>query len=466
MKLSFHGAARMVTGSKHLLETPGGIRILFDCGMFQGHGTDADRLNRHFGFDPKRVDFLLVSHAHIDHTGLVPLLIKQGFRGTIYCTPATRDLMEIMLLDSAKIQEDDTRYLNKRRLKEGREPLETLYDADDVAAAMKLVKTADYNQPVQLTDHIRFMYTDAGHIIGSAAVHLEVDEAGHKETLTFSGDVGRYDHEILRDPQPFPQADYILCESTYGNELHPDKDGTDEELLKHIEYTCLEKKGKLIIPAFSVGRTQEILYKLNNLSLAGRLPKLTVYVDSPLSEKATEITRKHTYLYNKSVRKVMKTDSDPFDFEGVVYIENAEESKQLNFSDEPCIIISASGMADAGRVKHHIANNVERPQATVLIVGYCEPASLGGRLMNGAKRVRIFGTEYPVLCDVRVMRTLSAHGDYADLLRFLSGQNKADVRKIFLIHGDYEEQIAFRERLHKAGFGDVEIPDLHSVWEI
>lgn len=434
--------------------------------MFQGHGTDADRLNRHFGFDPKQINFLLVSHAHIDHTGLVPLLVKEGFGGTIYCTPATRDLMEIMLLDSAKIQEDDTRYLNKRRIKQGQPPLETLYNTDDVAAAMKLVKTADYHQHVQLTDDIRFMYTDAGHIIGSAAVHVEVNEAGQKQVITFSGDVGRYGHEILRDPEPFPQADYILCESTYGNELHPDKDGTDEELLKHINHTCIEKKGKLIIPAFSVGRTQEILYKLNNLSLAGRLPKLTVYVDSPLSEKATEITRKHTYLYNKSVRNVMKTDSDPFDFEGVVYIENAEASKQLNFSDEPCVIISASGMADAGRVKHHIANNIERPQATVLIVGYCEPASLGGRLMNGAKRVRIFGTEYPVLCDVRVMRTLSAHGDYADLLHFLSGQNKADVRKIFLVHGDYEEQKAFRGRLHKAGFEDVEIPDLHSTWEI
>lgn len=437
-----------------------------DCGMFQGYGTDADRLNRHFGFDPATVDFLLISHAHIDHTGLVPLLVKQGFHGTIYCTPATRDLMEIMLLDSAKIQEDDTRYLNKRRQKQGQPLLEPLYDPDDVAAAMNRVKTADYNQPVQLTESIGFMYTDAGHIIGSAAIHVSVEEGSRKETVTFSGDVGRYEHEILRDPQPFPQADYILCESTYGNELHPDKDSSDEEFLKHILYTCTQKRGKLIIPAFSVGRTQEVLYKLNNLSLQGCLPKLNVYVDSPLSQKATEITRKHTYLYNKEVRKVMQTDSDPFDFPGVVYVESAEESKQLNFMDEPCIIISASGMADAGRVKHHIANNIERPEATVLIVGYCEPGSLGGKLMNGARRVRIFGEEYPVVCDVRVMRTLSAHGDYKDLIRFLSGQKAAEVRKLFLVHGDYEEQVLFRERLHKAGFADVEIPDLHSVWEI
>lgn len=466
MKISFHGAARMVTGSKHLVQTTGGTRILLDCGMFQGHGTDADRLNRHFGFNPREVDFLLVSHAHIDHTGLIPLLVKEGFRGPIYATPATRDLMEIMLLDSAKIQEDDTRYLNKRRLKMELPPLEALYDTDDVAAAMELVKTADYNERVSLTDDIDFVYTDAGHIIGSAAVHLEIREAGKPERITFSGDVGRYEHEILRDPQPFPQADYILCESTYGNELHPDKDGSDEELLRHIIHTCEEKGGKLIIPAFSVGRTQEILYKLNNLSLSGRLPKLNVFVDSPLSQKATEITRKHTYLYNKQVRKVMQTDADPFDFPGVVYVESGEDSKQLNFLEEPCIIISASGMADAGRVKHHIANNIQKPEATVLIVGYCEPGSLGGKLMNGAERVRIFGEEYPVLCDVRVMRTLSAHGDYADLLRFLSCQNAAEVRKLFLVHGDYEEQVLFRERLHKAGFADVEIPDLHSVWEI
>lgn len=466
MRISFHGAARMVTGSKHLLETADGTRILFDCGMFQGSGSDTDKLNRHFGFDPGRVDFLLVSHAHIDHTGLIPLLVKQGFRGHIYCTPATRDLMEIMLLDSAKIQEDDIRYLNKKRLKQELPLFEPLYVADDVAAAMELVKTADYNQYVSLTPEIGFSYTDAGHIIGSAAVHVEIDEGGKKERVTFSGDVGRYHHEILRDPQPFPQADYIICESTYGNELHPEKDASDEDFLKHILYTCMEKKGKLIIPAFSVGRTQEILYKLNNLSLRGVLPKLNFYVDSPLSQKATAVTRKHTYLYNREVRKVMQTDADPFDFPGVVYIESAEDSKQLNFIDEPCVIISASGMADAGRVKHHIANNIDRPEATILIVGYCEPGSLGGKLMRGAKEVRIFGEQHHVNCDVRVMRTLSAHGDYKDLLHFLSTQTAAQVRKLFLVHGDYEEQVQFRERLQKAGFPDVEIPNLHSVWEM
>lgn len=228
----------------------------------------------------------------------------------------------------------------------------------------------------------------------------------------------------------------------------------------------MEKKGKLIIPAFSVGRTQELLYKLNNLYQAGKLPKINYYVDSPLSQKATEVTRKHTYLYNKEVKKVMQTDDDPFDFPGVVYIENADESKQLNFIDEPCVIISASGMADAGRVKHHIANNIARPEATVLIVGYCEPGSLGGKLMNGAKKVRIFGEEYHVTCDVRVMRTLSAHGDYKDLLHFLSCQDPARVRHLFLVHGEYEKQLVFRDHLLQAGFTRIDIPEMHSVREI
>lgn len=464
MKISTHGAARMVTGSKHLIETESGKKILLDCGMFQGHGTDADRLNRHFGFNPAAIDVLLVSHAHIDHTGLIPLLVKQGFSGPIYCTPATLDLMNIMLLDSASIQESDVKYLNKRRQKQNQPLLQPLYDADDVKEAMDLCIELPYGKTQELFEGIRFCYTDAGHIVGSAAIHLTITEAGRERNITFSGDVGRYGHEILRDPQAFPQAEIILCESTYGNELHANEEAPDEELLKHIEETCIKNGGKLIIPAFSVGRTQEILYKLNNLFLNKRLPNLNFYVDSPLSRKATQVMRDHTNLYNKEVKKVMERDDDPFDFPNLVFIDDAEESKALNGSDEPCVIISASGMADAGRVKHHIANNIGKPEATILIVGYCEPGSLGGRLMRGAKQVRIFGEEYQVNCSVKVMRSLSAHGDYKDILRYLSCQKASEVQKIFLVHGDYEEQILFRERLQKAGFKDVEIPDLHSEW--
>ena len=466
MKLSFHGAARMVTGSKHLLVTPKGTRILMDCGLFQGHDGDTERGNKSFGFDPKKIDFLLVSHAHIDHTGLVPLLIKQGFKGPIYCTPATRDVMEVLLLDSAKIQEGDIYFTNKKRRKQGLEPETPLYETHDVEEVMKLIKTSDYNQPVDLTDEVRFMFTDAGHIIGSASINLTINNGKENCYITYSGDVGRFNHEILRGPQPFPQADYIICESTYGNELHDPTDATDEEFLNHLLYTCVEKKGKMIIPAFSIGRTQEILYMLNNLSLKNKLPKINFYVDSPLSQKATEITQKHTYLYNKQVKKVMERDDDVFDFPGLIYVESAEESKKLNFLEEPCVIISASGMADAGRVQHHIANNIHRPEATVLIVGYCEPNSLGGKLMNGAERVQIHGDDYEVICDVRVMRTLSAHGDFRDLSEYLSCQNIRDVKKVFLVHGDYQEQILFRERLLKIGFQQVEIPDLHSMWEL
>lgn len=466
MNLSFHGAARGVTGSKHLIETQNGVKILLDCGMFQGHGSDTDKLNRHFGFAPHELNYLLVSHAHIDHTGLIPLLVKEGFQGEIYCTPATKDLMEVMLLDSAKIQEADIGYLNKRRQKRNLPLLSPLYTTDDVAQVFELVKTVDYNAPIRLQEGIQFQYTDAGHIVGSAAIHLSIEENGKTKNITFTGDIGRYNHEILKDPQPFPQADFILCESTYGNELHGNDKEKDEDLLKHILTTCVEKNGKLIIPAFSVGRTQEILFKLNRLFLNGKLPEIPYYVDSPLSKKATEVTRKHTYLYNKGVREVMQTDSDPFDFPGLVYITDTEESKALNFSDEPCVILSASGMADAGRVKHHIANNIEKPEACILLVGYCEPHSLGGKLKSGAKHVRIFGDEYEVKCAIGSINSLSAHGDYEDILHYLACQDAKKVKKLFLVHGDYEEQVLFRERLQKVGFQDVEIPDLHSTWRI
>jgi metallo-beta-lactamase family protein len=466
MKIYFHGAARTVTGSKHLIETGSGKQILLDCGMFQGHGTDADRLNRHFGFDPASVDVLLVSHAHIDHSGLIPLLVKQGFRGDIYCTPATRDLMEIMLLDSASIQESDIKHINKRRKIQGKTLLTPLYTEENVVQAMKLVREVNYDTETELFNDCRFMFTDVGHIVGSAAVHVAVTEKGKETRITFSGDIGRYGQEILRDPQPFGQADYILCESTYGNELHEPEENPDEELLHHIEETCIRKGGKLIIPAFSVGRTQELLYKLNHLFLEHRLPHINYFVDSPLSRKATRVMREHTNLYNKEVKKLMQHDDDPFDFPYLTFIDDAEESKALNSSNEPSVIISASGMADAGRVKHHIAQNIGKPEATILIVGYCEPDSLGGRLMRGAREVKIFGEEYHVNCSVKVMKSISAHGDYRDMIRFLFCQNPRDVKTVFLVHGEYEEQIVFRERLQEAGFRDVDIPELHAGIEL
>jgi metallo-beta-lactamase family protein len=305
------------------------------------------------------------------------------------------------------------------------------------------------------------MYTDAGHIIGSAAVHLRVTENGVAQQLSFSGDVGRYRDVILRSPDVFSQADFILLESTYGNSLHDLHITTPDNLLAWIEKTCVQKKGKLIIPAFSVGRTQEILYALNQLELERRLPELDYFVDSPLSIKATEIVKRYPEYFNTTIQKVLKNDDDPFKFRGMQYVRTVDESKLLNFRNEPCVIISASGMAEAGRVKHHISNNIENSRNSVLMTGYCEPNSLGARLMKGNKIVKIFGVEHEVHAEVGSIRSMSAHGDYEDLCQFLACQDPKLVKKLFLVHGELNVQEDFRNRLLRKGFVDVEIPELH-----
>jgi metallo-beta-lactamase family protein len=461
MKIAFHGAARTVTGSKHLITTKNGKKYLLDCGMFQGLGLDTDQMNRDWGFNPKEVNFLILSHAHIDHSGLIPKLVRDGFTGKIYSTIATKELTAALLEDSARIQQEDIKYANKKRIVEGNSYLQPLYDEENARAAIDLFEGVDYDQWVTIDETVKFMYTDAGHIIGSAAVHLIVTENGQQTRLTFSGDVGRYRDVILRSPANFPQADYILIESTYGNSLHDPEVTTPDLLLQWIEKTCLQKKGKLIIPAFSVGRTQEILFALNQLEIENRLPALDYFVDSPLSIKVTEIVKKYPQLFNNNVQKILQSDVDPFAFTGLKYINSVDESKSLNFRNEPCVIISASGMAEAGRVKHHISNCIENSRNTILLVGYCEPHSLGGRLMAGAKEVGIFGIQHEVHADVGVIRSMSAHGDYEDLTQFLSCQDPKQVKKLFIVHGEYEVQQAFRERLIKKGFQDVEIPERH-----
>ena len=462
MKIAFHGAARVVTGSKHLLTLDNGKKYLLDCGMFQGMGAQTDTLNRNWGFTPAQVNFLILSHAHIDHSGLIPKLVRDGFEGKIFCTPATRELTGILLEDSAGIQEDEVKYANKRRKAEGQPYLQPLYTEADAKNAMDHFVSVEYGSWHRIDEFVEVLYTDAGHIIGSAAVHLRIKENGQETHLTFSGDVGRYKDVILRSPEPFPQADYILIESTYGNSLHDKVATTPDMLLEWIERTCTQKKGKLIIPAFSVGRTQELLFALNQLEEEHRLPDLDYYVDSPLSVAATEIVKSYPQYFNNSIQKVLETDKDPFAFKGLKYIKTVEESKLLNYHDQPCVIISASGMADAGRVKHHISNNIENSRNTILLVGYCEPNSLGGRLMAGAKEVHIFGVLHEVHAEVGSIRSMSAHGDYEDLLQFLSCQDAKKVKTLFIVHGEYDVQQAFKNRLLEKGFSDVEIPELHS----
>jgi metallo-beta-lactamase family protein len=463
MNITFHGAARTVTGSKHLLHINPDKNILLDCGMFQGLGKETLELNSQFGFDPKELTYVIISHAHIDHVGLLPRLVKLGYKGKIFCTPQTADLAKIMLADSAHIQESDAEHVNRIREKQNREPVEPLYTVEDAKNVFPLFVTVPYDTPYKIDDDVELRYTDCGHILGSAAINLKVKENGKVSRITFSGDVGRYNDMILHQPAPFPQADYILLESTYGDRLHELVAPAPDKFLKYITDTCIKKKGKLIIPAFSVGRTQEILYLLNHLEVEGRLPALNYYVDSPLSILATDIIKHHPECFNKEVQALLKTDHDVFSFQGLKYTKTSQESIALSATKEPCVIISASGMAEAGRVKHHIERNIDDAKNTILIVGYCEPHSLGGRLKSGAKEVSIYGDVHEVKAEIGVIESMSAHGDYKDLMQWLACQDAKDVGKLFLVHGEYEVQQSFRERLLKIGFRDIEIPALHQT---
>ncbi|MGV3704817.1 MAG: MBL fold metallo-hydrolase RNA specificity domain-containing protein [Arcticibacter sp.] len=466
MTITFHGAAGTVTGSKHLIELNNGTQILLDCGMFQGLGEETEELNGHFGFNPAKIDYLILSHAHIDHCGLIPRMVAEGFKGTIFSTAPTMDLARVLLNDSAGIQESDVAYINRKREKRGQAPVKPLYTEDDVMEAMRLFKIVEYNEDFEIDPRITLCFTDAGHIIGSAAVHLSILEDGKYKQVSFSGDVGSYGDMLLKNPQTFPQADYIILESTYGDSYHKDLEPIERQLQEIIHQTCILKNGKVIIPAFSVGRTQELLFALNALELKGILPDVAYYVDSPLSEKATMVLKDHTEVYNNRVQQILKYDDDVFQFKGLKFIQSVEESVSLNDDPRPCVIISSSGMAEAGRVKHHIKNSLSNEKNTILLVGYCEPRSLGGQLMAGKKVVHIFGDEYDVRSEVKVIRSMSAHGDADDLLKFLSCQDPEQVKKIFLVHGEEHVQKIFRGKLQDAGFADIMIPEQHQTVDI
>ncbi|RYG09917.1 MAG: MBL fold metallo-hydrolase, partial [Chitinophagaceae bacterium] len=461
MKIAFHGAAQTVTGSKHLITLVNGKKILLDCGMFQGMGPQTNQLNNEWGFEPADVDYLILSHAHIDHCGLIPKLVKDGYAGKIFATPATKDLASILMEDSAGIQESDVKYENKRRALQGLPYLQPLYNTEDALMAADRFVTVDYNNWYTIEPGIEFCFTEAGHIIGSACVHVRITENGRTRQISFSGDIGRYRDVILKSPGIFDQADFILIESTYGDSLHDELHPTPDTLLEWINRTCLQKKGKLIMPAFSVGRTQEILYALNQLELENRLPDIKYFVDSPLSLKATHIIKSYPQYFNSRIQKVLQKDDDPFAFKGLTFIRSVDESKMLNYTKEPCVIISASGMAEAGRIKHHISNNLENSRNSILLTGYCEPNSLGGRLMRKPKEVNIFGQPHEVNAEIGEMRSMSAHGDYEDMLQWLACQSPKQVDKLFLVHGELEVQQNFKRRLVGKGFNDVIIPERH-----
>jgi metallo-beta-lactamase family protein len=467
MHLQFFGAARTVTGSCHLVQFDDGFRLLLDCGLFQGRQAYVDDWNAHFHFDPTTIDAVILSHAHIDHCGRLPKLVKEGFRGPIYCTSATADLCRFMLMDTAGIQEKDAEWHNKRRRKENLPPLPPLYTQDDVQPVLDQLKPVDYGQTFAITKDASARLLDAGHILGSATVNLMATTHGQPVRLGFTGDIGRPERPILRDPVPMEDCDYLITESTYGNRLHEGAPDDKRRLLQIVKETCVERKGKIVIPAFSLGRTQEIVYMLDQLQNHGELPRVKVYVDSPLSTNATDVYRAHTECFDADIAAYIRQDPNPFGFNNLHYITDVNESKALNFDSLPCIIVSASGMAEAGRVVHHIRNNIGNPNNTILIVGFCAEGSLGARLMKRPEFVKIFGEEHKVNARIEIMDSFSAHADKNEMLEFLDPLDKRRLRKVFLVHGDYEDaQLPFQNSLTDLGYPNVYIPEMKEKVEL
>jgi metallo-beta-lactamase family protein len=446
MKLTFCGAARIVTGSCYLVEV-GKNKVLVDCGMFQGT-KDITRLNyKPFLFNPKEIDYVFLTHAHIDHSGLLPKLVKYGFKGKIFATSATIDLAKIMLEDSAHIQFMDTKYENKRRKIEGLPPRAPMYDDEDVKKTNALFKKVDYDEVYQITEKIKVRYRDAGHIIGSSIIEMFINEGDGEKKIVFSGDLGQWDVPIIEDPTLVEDADYILIESTYGNRLHEDTIGRDELLLKYAKETWT-KGGKMLIPSFAVERTQELLYSFNKLIKQGKLPDMKIFLDSPLAIKATEIFKKRHEFFDEEALTKYK---NPFRFENLVYTPTANDSKKLNTYDKPCVIIAGSGMCNAGRIRHHLRHGLWHKKNTVVFVGYQAEGTLGRHILEGSKRVRMMGIEVEVKADIYKINSFSAHADYNDLIKWGKGFVKKP-KKVFVIHGEFKASKALKERLGKIGF--------------
>jgi len=464
MRVHFLGATRTTTGSMFLFEI-NGQRILLECGLFQGRRGETMERNRNFPFKPNEIDSVVLSHAHIDHCGNLPNLCRQGFDGSIYCTFATRDLAAIMLEDSAEIQRDDAAFVSKKRAKSGLPPVEPLYTTADADKAVRQFVGINYDRPILVGDGVNVTFRDAGHILGSAQVILDFRENGRKFRYLFSGDVGRGGDDILRDPQPVEEVDYLQIESTYGNREHAPKKNANAEVAQLVLKT-LENKGKVIIPSFSVGRTQQIVYTLHQLTLSGQLPKVPMFVDSPLSVNATEVYRLHPECFNDSIYKFLREKENPFGMENLTYIREAAHSRKLNDLKDPAIIISASGMAEAGRIRHHLANNIGKPENLVLFIGYCADHTLGAQILSGRNPVNIFGEPHEVKARIVSLDSFSGHADKNELLQYL-GRIGGNIRKISVVHGEEASALAFGETLRTVKpKADVLVPKQAQVLDI
>jgi metallo-beta-lactamase family protein len=464
MKLQFFGAVDGTTGSMHVLEANGN-RILLDCGLHQGHRKEAFERNRNFPLDVCNVDVAVLSHAHIDHSGNMPTLVRNGYEGPIYATPPTVDLCGIMLSDSAYLQEQDVRYVNKKRVRQGKVPFEPLYTKEDIPPVMRAFEPYPYARPVEIADGVVLTFQDAGHILGSALVQLDITENGTTRRLLFTGDMGRNDQPILKDPVVVQDVDILITESTYGNRLHPSEEDVKATLEALCTRTC-QNESRLVIPAFSVGRTQQVVYFLNELHNEGRIDDLPIYVDSPLSRKATEVHQKHPQAYDAETIQLLSEGNNPFWFPGLRFVEDVEESKQLNETGGPVVIISASGMCEGGRILHHLKHTVEDERNTILIVGYQARHTLGRRIVEEVSPVKIFGEEYELRAEVHSINALSAHADRDEMLDYFDRMGPENVQHTFVVHGDPEAAEAFAGELKRAGMGNVIRPDLAAEYEI
>ena len=463
MRIRFHGAAQTVTGSQHLLEV-NGSRILLDCGLFQGRRSETYEVNQNHPFDPTKIDAVILSHAHIDHSGNLPHLVKDGFQGPIYATKATADLADVMLRDSGHIQEADAMFVNKKRAKKGEPPMDPLYTLEDAEQVAGHFRQMEYNQSFEAAPGVTARFVDAGHILGSAAVVLDIQENGRKVRLWFSGDIGRRKLPILRDPVLPEDADYLLMESTYGDKPHRDPDAAYQEFSEVVSRT-IKRDGKIIIPCFAVGRTQELVYFLNQMIDDGIIHHIPVFVDSPLAVNATEIFEKHPECFDKETHEFIRAHRHPaLEFSGLTYTQSVEESKAINDRKDPMIIISASGMAEAGRILHHLRNNIENPRNTILIVGWQAPYTLGRRLAEREKRVKIFGEAFTRRAEVETIGGLSAHAGQNMLVEYALAV-KDRVKKVFLVHGEEKAAMLLKEKLAEKGISEVYYPELHSMME-
>lgn len=455
MEIQFCGAARTVTGSMHLLSV-NGHRVLLDCGLYQGHRKEAFERNRHFPFDPRSIHSLVLSHAHIDHAGNIPRLAREGFRGPVFSTIATRDLCGFMLRDSAYIQEKDVERVNKKRARDGQVLFEPLYTLPDAERCLEQFEGLPYHHPFEAAPGARVEFLDAGHILGSAVVLVEVAEGPRTVRLAFTGDVGRPRTPIIRDPEPIREAEVLISESTYGDRLHEAERDHREELRGIFEATW-NRKGKILIPAFSVGRTQTVVYHLHQLFLAGQLPPCPIFVDSPLSANVTDVFRRHPECYDEETGTFLSRRLDPFGFERLQYVRTADESRSLNDRPGPFVVIAASGMCESGRVLHHLRHVAPHAENTILLVGFMAEHTLGRRIMDGARVIKVYGEEYPVRAEVRYISGFSGHADHRELLAFF-GPFKARPARTFLVHGELDQAEGLARRLSAAGFPKVDIP--------